>query len=275
MNYQDRIKLSNKVHPFFQGISSDLLFWPAINTLFLVTVKGFSAAQISSLTTIGTLSSIVFYHFIFKIIKKIGDLNSIKLGVILLLCSALLLTFSNTYLLILLGAILYNISSLFKNMDNVLLRKNLTLENRVEDYFYIQNKTSLIYAFVTMVIAFTTGFLFNVNNYLPMILCIFFCLVNVILSNFLYETKTTETKSSYKKQKFNISKNQIVFLSLLLFGSLYSVIDLGQSNSKLFIQYELSSFLEIDKVAIILTFIIAISRIVRVVTDFLFTSVYK
>lgn len=272
-NNEKRIKLSNKIYPLFSGFSGDLLFWVAINTIFLTTVKGFSAAQISSLTSIGNLISILLYPIAYKIIKKIGNIKSIKLGTILLLCSSLLLTFSNKYSIILFGHILYDSAFIFKNMDNVILRKNLKYENKEKDYIKIQNKSSFIYSLLTMLIAFIAGFLFNINNYLPMILCVVFCVLNIILSNFLYEYKIEEKiehKEKNIKNKFPITK--MLFLILLLYATLYATIDLGQGNSKLFIQYKLSSFLEISKVSIFLSIIIAISRIVRVVSDYYFTK---
>lgn len=273
VNYDKKIKLSNKIYPLFSGFSGDLLFWVAINTIFLTTVKGFSAAQISSLTTIGNLVTIVLYPIAFKIIKKLGNIKSIKLGTILLLTSSLLLTFSNEYFVILFGHILYDSAFIFKNMDNVVLRKNLKYENKEKDYIKVQNKSSFIYSFLTMLIAFVAGFLFNINNYLPMILCILFCVLNIILSNFLYEYKNdinSQNEENNIKDKLPISK--IIFLILFLYAFLYATIDLGQANSKLFIQYKLSSFLDVGKVSIFLSFIIAISRIVRVVSDYFFTK---
>lgn len=273
VEYNKKVELSNKIYPIFSGISGDLLFWIAIDTIFLTVVKGFNAAQISSLSTIGNLITILIYPIAFKIIKKIGNIRSIKLGTVLLLCSAILLTFANKYLIILLGHILYDSAFLFKNMDNVILRKNLKYANKEKDYIKIQNKSSFIYSLITMLIAFTVGFLFNINNYLPMILCISFCILSVILSNFLYEYKNNKNDEFKEKQKLSITK--LIFLILLLYASLYATIDLGQANSKLLIQYKLSSFLEISKVSIYLSIIIAISRIVRVISDYFFTKHFK
>lgn len=272
MNYENKIKISNKIYPLFSGMSADLLFWVTVNTFFLTTVKGFSAAQISSLTAIGTLISIIIYPFVFRIIKRIGNIASIKLGTILLLSSALLLTFSKQYFGVAIGYILYYTAFSFKSMDNVILRKNLKYENREEDYIRIQNKRSLVYSFLNMVIAFISGFLFNINNYLPMICCIAICVLNIILSNFLYEYNNTENTCDINKEKPKMSVTKLIFLIFLLFALMYAVIDVGQANTKLFIQYKLSSFLDIDRVAIYLSFIIAISRIVRVVSDFIFAK---
>ena len=79
-----RIILSNKIYPLFAGLSGDLIFYIAINTLFLTEVKGLSALEISSLTTISIFVMIILNPLVMKIINKIGALNSVKVGVFLL-----------------------------------------------------------------------------------------------------------------------------------------------------------------------------------------------
>lgn len=271
-NEKKKIHFSNKIYPLFSGLSGDLLFWIAINMLFLTNVKHLSVVEINSLTSLSVIVVIFTQSLIFKIIKKIGNVNSVRLGTILLLIAALLLTFSNTYLFILLGNILYEIAFLFKNMDTVILRKNLKYENKVDDYIRIQSKSTTVYSFVTMLIALVAGFLYNINPYLPMILCIIFCINNVILSNFIYEVKDNQqNKIEIKKFKFT----KIIILILIIFALLYAVIDMGQNNTILFMQYNMSDFLTQNKVAIYITIIIAISRFIRVVANYLFTRVKK
>lgn len=278
MSNAKRIEISNKVYPFFSAITRDLLFWGVINTIFLTEVKNFSAAQISSLAMFGNLVVILLYPIIFKIIKKFGNVASIKLGISMYFCAAILITFSSKYFVILLGYILYTLASAFKCMDNVVLRKNLKYINNEKDYIKIQNKASFIHSFFTMIIAFSAGFWFNLNNYLPMILCILICGFNLMLSNVIYENQNNENaknenkENGERKAKNKLLMTKIIFLIVVLYGTLCSTNDLGIDNGKLFIQYNLSSFLTIDKVSIILSFIVAISRIVRVVSNYVFTK---
>ena len=56
---QEKMIKFNKLFPWYAGLSSDLLFWIAIDTLFLTVVKQFSVAQIASLTTISLISCMV------------------------------------------------------------------------------------------------------------------------------------------------------------------------------------------------------------------------
>lgn len=93
MNEIDKkIKLSNKIYPYLSGLSSDLLFLAAINTIFLTTVKMLSASQISLLSTISILITIISQGLVLKIIKKIGNIKSVRLGLLMLFIGAILIT---------------------------------------------------------------------------------------------------------------------------------------------------------------------------------------
>ncbi len=267
-----RIVLSNKIYPLFAGLSGDLIFYIAINTLFLTEVKHLSALEISSLTTISLFVMIILNPLVMKIINKIGALKSVKVGVLLLFLGAFLITFSSSYLGILIGSILYESYSYFKKMDTVILRRNLAFLKEEDKYLQIESKYTLIYAVVTMFTAFISGFLFNLNPYLPMIGCLTFCLISIFLSNFLYEVKTFN--KVIKKDKRKVKLAHLIYLILLLFALCYSIIDLGQNNSKLFIQYKLDSFLSLEAVSIYLTIVVSISRIVRVIANYFFISIY-
>ncbi len=268
-----RIVLSNKIYPLFAGLSGDLIFYIAINTLFLTEVKHLSALEISSLTTISIFVMLILNPLVMKIINKIGALNSVRVGVTVLFLGAFLITVGNNYFTILIGSILYESYSYFKKMDTVILRKNLTFLKEEDKHLEYESKGSLIYAIVTMFTPFVSGFLFNLNNYLPMICCLIFCFINIILVNFLYEVKTPNRVIKNSKRKVKIT--HLVFLILLLFAVCYAIIDLGQNNSKLFIQYKLDSFLSLENVSIILTLIVSASRIARVVANYFFITIYE
>ncbi len=269
-----RIVLSNKIYPLFAGLSGDLIFYVTINTLFLTEVKKFSALEISSLTTISLLVMIILNPLVIKIINKIGALNSVKVGVMLLFLGAFLITVGNNYFTILIGSILYEAYAYFKKMDTIILRNNLSFLNEKDKYLEYESKGSLVFAVVTMLPALISGFLFNLNPYLPMIGCLIFCVINLFLVNFLYEVKTPNEKV-IKKDIRKVKITHLVFLLLLLFAVCYSIIDLGQSNSKLFIQYKLNSFLSLENVSIILTIIISVSKIVRVLANYFFLTIYE
>lgn len=273
---QQKIAKFNKIFPWYAGLSSDLLFWVAIDTLFLTVVKNFNASQIVSLTTISLITCIILQIPLLKIIKKIGNTSSIRLGSFLLLLSSMLLTFGNNYIIISIGKICYEIAFTFQNMSNIALKNNLELQNRGDDYIKIKTKASTIYAIITMIISFIASIVFNINNYLPMLLCILFCLICFVLSfniiDFSNYNKIENTSSNIEKKKIKYSK--LIIILIISYGLFYPVVNSGQSNGKLFIQQELLKNFDVEKTALIIGAILCISRIVRVLSNLIFNKVY-
>lgn len=267
----ERVEKSNKIYPIYYGLSSDLVFWIAINTLFLSTVKNLSAFQINSLTTISTILAIVLYFFASNIINKIGNITSVRLANLLLLLSSLLLTFSKSYFFLLLGQILYEFAFVFKAIDSVILIKNLKYLKKEEKYLEIKNKGTTIYSLITMIISLISGFLFNINPYLPMFICVFICTINLILSMFIVEADIKEEPNT----KTSVKISKLVVYIILIYGLLYGIIVIGQNNAKLFMQYRLNEVINIEKTAIILSFIVFASRLVRLISNLTFMKIYN
>lgn len=273
MSKQDKINRSNKIYPIFFGLSEDLVVFIAINTVFLTTVKNLTTYEINSLTTIAGLISIVFYLFSTKLIKKLGNINSIKLGSFMLLISSCLFTFSNNYYLFLLAETLYSVAFMFKCMDSVVLNNNLVYQNKEKDFAKIQNKATTIYSVATLITTFVSGLLFNINPYLPMFIDIYICFQNFVLSHFIYEIKY-----DIKEEMKNNSTNKLsstALLCILLYGLLYGTVMIIQSNDKLFMQYQMQNFLSINNIVIILSIILFLSRISRLLSNLFFMKIYN
>lgn len=227
-----RIEMSIKLYPFYYGISADLMFWAAINTLFLTTVKGFTASQINSLISISVLISFISYYLILRVIKKIGELKAIKIGNFLLLIASICITFLQTYQGVLLGLTLYEIAFIFKSMDHIVLRKDLEYLNKENNFFHVATKGTLIYSVITMIISLISGYIFNLNHYLPMYICIAFCFLNYMISTFLYCEEDINGNIE-KKEKTKIKFNQTIIFILLFYLLIYCIIETSQTNAKL------------------------------------------
>ena len=274
MNEIDKkIKISNKIYPYISGLSDDLLFWAAINTIFLTTVKMLSASQVSLLSAIAGLVTILSQSVILRIIKRIGNIKSVRLGLLMLLIGATLITFGNNFSIIMIGVIFYNVAFLFKGMDSIILRRNLKYLKSEDNFIRIQNRSSLIYAISTMICSFIAGYIFNISNYLPMILCIVICFLNIVFSSLLYEVESEEEINQYKSKAFKWTK--VLFLIVIVYGLLYGTLETAQENGKIFMQYFMQKHESLEKTAIFLSIIIAFSRISRVISDLLFNKIYN
>mgnify|MGYP004660410883 CR=1 FL=1 len=273
-NSKDKqIELSNKIYPIFYGLSSDLIFFIAINTLFLTNVKGLTSSEINFMTTVGVLVALVFYFLSHKIINKIGNLYSIRLGTLLLLISSLLFTFSTNLIFLCLAEIFYEVSFIFKSVDQVVLNNNLVYQNKENDFIKIKTKATTIYSIATMIATSVAGFLFNINPYLPMFICILICFNNFIMAHYIcdvsFDNKELELK---KKHKFNF--NKIMIITILVYGLIYGTLDVCQTNDKLFIQYELQDFLKTNSVTLVMSVILFLSRVSRLILNLIFGKIY-
>lgn len=270
------LKRFYKIFPIFYGLSGDLLFYVAIDTLFYTVVKGFLPEQLSLLTTVSALFCILLKVPITKIIEKIGNTKSVRVGALGLIVTSLIITFSKSFLIIMIARIIYLISFVFINMQNTMLKNNLTILNREEEYAKIINRGNIVYSIITMIIAFVAGYMFNVNNYLPMYFCILFCIITFVMSLYLKDISTNNINKSAEKtpaQKIKISK--MILIILVFFGIFYSLVDIGQGNGKLLIQYELNNIYDVSTTATYLGIIVFLSRISRIIGNISFGRIYN
>ena len=127
-----KAKRSIKIYPIFASFTGDMIFFVPIDTLFLTLVKGLTASQITAMTMVSLIICILSQKIILSIVKKIGNVNSLRLGSFMLLIASLCLTFGNSFPLMLLYKSILELAYIFLNMDedeqvtNILLGKNET-----------------------------------------------------------------------------------------------------------------------------------------------------
>lgn len=274
MNENKKSKRILKILPWYMGLSYGLLFYTPISTLFFTIAKNLSPSQITLLGTISTLLCILLQPLLLKIIKKINNVLSVRIGSILLLLSVLLITFGNFYM-IMIGIILETIAFTFKDMINIILRNNLIYAFKSDEYIKYKNKSFLIYSIATAIIALVVGYLFNLNYYIPMICCMICCTIIIIMSLFIDDIKTenVEEKSNNSYSKI-IIKNKMIINIILFFGLIRTCIALGFNNSELFIQQELKYFFNIAKTTYYFSLIVFVSRIVRILSNLCLNKIY-
>ena len=269
-----KAKRSIKIYPIFASFTGDMIFFVPIDTLFLTLVKGLTASQITAMTMVSLIICILSQKIILSIVKKIGNVNSLRLGSFMLLIASLFLTFGNSFPLMLLYKIILELAYIFLNMDEIVLKNNLNAVDRSDDYYKIRNKTKIIYSSITLFTALVAGSLFNIKNYLPMYLSIGIYIILFSVSFLYYEAKN-KIKETTKSDNNKLKITNIIFLVILANAVFYSIIKMGQNNSKLFMQYDFQNFLSIEMVTYYITAIVFISRIARLLGNIIFGKVYK
>ena len=265
-----------KVFPWYSGLTSGLLFYIAIDTLFLTIVKNFSAAQIVSLVSFAQFACIALQFPALFIIKRIGNTASTRVGAICLLLSALLTTIGKSYYLILIARVFHDISAVFKTASYVALENNLDLIDKRDEFVRVRASANTVYSVITMLISFVASYMFNLNHYLPMIGCITTCALGVILS-FLMKDCSAYDKITYKKEnkeKVKVKYTKFIIMAIVVYSLYYPIVNNGQSDGKLFIQQQVLLDFNIENTSLIIGAIVCASRIIRVLSNVAFAKIY-
>ena len=266
-----------RLYPWYYGFGADLLFYITIDTLFLTLVKGFSAAEIVSITSISQLVCIALQFPLLFVIKKIGNTASVRVGAFCLLLSSVLTTFGGSYYTVLVGRVLHDAAAIFRNASVVALENNLELVGEQEDFVRVRATGNTVYSVITMVISFVASAMFNLHPYFPMICCIATCATAFVISLLMkdcspYNRIFPEKREKQEKVKIHYSK--IIVLIILVYSFFYPVLNHGQNEGKLFIQQNLLLDYSVEVTALIIGAIVCASRVIRVVSNIVFARLY-
>jgi len=193
------------------------------------------------------------------------------------LLSAIFITFGKSYYLVLLGRIFHDVAAIFKSASIVALENNLDLIERRGEFVRYRTSANTVYAVITMLISFVASYMFNLNNYLPMIGCITTCTLGFILSLFMKDC-SGYNKIKYKNKtgsNVKIHYNRLIIIAIILYSLFYSIVTNGQNEGKLFIQQNILLDFDVEKTSLIIGAIICVSRIIRVLSNVVFEKLYK
>ena len=234
-----------RLYPLYKTFSWDLLFYYAIVFIFLVKVKGFSAAQVMLVDSSYPLFKLFFSIPLSKMISKYGKKKSLVIGNLLLALSTLILILAgNIFIVFLSNAIKAFALSTKKTTESNILADSLStgkprgkkLFSKLEEigtrnYYLLDGISSLL-----------TGFCFKINGYLPMIICLSFSIIAAAISSCFKtlnkDKKTDSLDTSSKLNNFRESfkavfhsKRIIALLIFILFfnGVLYASYTLRES----------------------------------------------
>ena len=266
-----------KLYPWCHSLLADLLFYIAVDTLFLTVVKSFSAAQIVSITSLAQFICIAFQFPILFVIRRVGNTCAIRVRGFFMLLSALFITFGESFYLVLLGRVFRDIGIIFGSAAVVALENNLDLAGKRRDFVRIRTAGNTLYSVITMLISFVASFMFNLNHYLPMFGCIAASATGFILSFFM-EDCSGYNRVSYenpKGEKVKIHYGKFIITAIVTYAVFYVAINTGQAEGKLFIQQQVLLDFSVEKTVLILGAVVCVSRVIRVFSNILFTKLYE
>ena len=221
----------------YKMISWDLLFYFATVFLFFTETKGISPADVLLAESFYPLFKVVFLIPATILINSLGKRNSLIIGNLFLALSIFTYIIGYNFIFIVIGELFSAIGLVIKGVceSNLLydsLEKN---EKRGSKFAKIEGRSTSYYYYIEGISAVISGFLFLINGYIPMILCLITTIISTYLSTKfkdIDEKKKTNRTLIYKEYKelinsFRMFNKSPRLKNLIYFGALISAIILS------------------------------------------------
>ncbi len=233
------------LYPIYKAFSWDLLCYYSIEYLFLTITKGITPGQVLVSTAIYAFAKVIFEIPIVIFTEYVGKRKSLILGNFFIFIGIVLLIFAPNFFVVciyqILTAIGYDIKAI---CDGNLLYDSVATKGGDGLYTRLESKGATLYYALDATLSLMAGYLFVINNYIPMIICAICLFIALILSANLEDVHTVKKKKKisvfvkeYKKDisdslKFIIKSQRmrsfVIFASF--FYALIKIMDTCKSN---------------------------------------------
>lgn len=191
-----------RIYPIYKMLSWDLLFYYSINFIFLTQVKGFSASSVLLSEAFYPIFKIISQLPLSALVEKIGKRNSLILANSINALSILSYIIASNLGFIFLGqffsAVAFNIKGI---VETNLLYDSLPKDGkRGHAFSKIDGKGIAWYYYADAITSVASGFLYVINGYLPLILCLICCMISTMLVFKFNDVKKSEQESVNIKQ---------------------------------------------------------------------------
>lgn len=195
-----RKKKNIRLYLKYKMLSNDLLFFYAIDFLFLTQIKGFDVTTVVFAETIYTLFRFIFQIPCTILVDRLKTKKALIIGNISVAIYVLLLIFANNYSVIILANIFSAFGFALKSICGPSLLYDLLPEGRGQGNMFskIDGKGMAYYYILYAITSLIAGFLFVINGYIPVILTLLICIYSIyIVFKFknLHEGNTNEKLS--------------------------------------------------------------------------------
>lgn len=220
-----------RLFPIYKAISWDLLFYYAIIFLFLTQAKGFDAADVLLAEAIYPIFKFIFLMPLTILIEKIGKRKSLIFANIINVFSIVFFIISSNLTRLIIAQFFSAIAFAIKGVaeTNILYDSLPKDEKRGSKFSKIDGKGGAWYYYIDAIASVIAGFLYVVNPYVPLILCLITCIISAFLSyKFIEIESIPKTKTSTRKYikelrasfRHMLQSDRLKYL--LIFGAIFS-----------------------------------------------------
>ena len=199
----NKIRRKNaKLYPIYKMFSWDLLFFYSIEFLFYTITKKVTASEVLVINGFYLLFKIVMQIPAVTITDFLGKRKSIILGNILLIFYALGLLILPGAIGIIIADLIFSLGYNIKTIaEGNLLYDSVATKGGEGLYSKLDAKGGSWYYILDGIASLTAGYLFVINNYIPIFICLLFIAISTILSfrfEDVYEPKEVAKNANIK-----------------------------------------------------------------------------
>lgn len=215
-----KMKKNNaRLYPIYKMFSWDLLFYYAIIFVFLTQTKGLSLSTVMFVDALYPIFKCLFRLPSDFIIDNLGKRKSLMLANFFIFLGILILIISNGIASVLLSWLLQAFGFAIKGVvETNLLYDSLTSRNGHSLYTKLDEKGASGYYYLDGVASLLTGFLFVINGYIPILICLMFTVISIAMSSCFKDIYVTKKSNSFKT-RFDNYKKELTSSSHFIFTS--------------------------------------------------------
>lgn len=225
-----------KLYSIYKMFSWDLLFFYSIEFLFYTTTKKITASEVLIVSGIFMVFKIITQIPAVAIIEYLGKRKSLILGNSMMILYILSLVFIPGVASIVIANLIYAIAFNIKDLAGPnLLYDSTATRGGSGLYTKLEAKGGSWYYLIDGVASLTAGYLFVIDNYLPIYICLAFIIISTILSFGFQDVYQPEKKEVHilkqygtdMKQSFKFILHSKRIRALILFGAIfYGIIEM-------------------------------------------------
>ena len=205
---KDKLKLNKirrknaKLYPIYKMFSWDLLFFYSIEFLFYTITKNVTASEILIINGLFLLFKILMQIPAVAITDFIGKKKSIILGNTILIIYMLILILGSGAISIIVANLFFSLGYSLKTIaESNLLYDSVSTKGGEGLYSKIDAKGGSWHYILDGIASLTAGYLFVINNYIPMFICLIFIIISTILSFSFCDVYEIEKSKEYNGLK--------------------------------------------------------------------------
>ncbi len=201
-----RRKKNMRLYPVYMMFGYDLAFYYAIHILFLSQVKQVSDANIMLLSSVYAISSLIVILPISAVTSKIGTRKALMYGNLLNAISTVCLIIGTDYDIFIWGQILSSLGFAFINISTSPMLKESIPHSTMKDKIFVKHYSNAYskYCIFAAITTFLSGYLYNIDPYIPMYLCMFCSMIAFIVASQLVQFKKEEQDRTLKESMIRL-----------------------------------------------------------------------